>query len=158
KNPEPRRQIGQTGMNVAPLLGRDVKGLAPGVMAVVDQAAAIFPIAHLNRLPPGDYVVQAVLDNNRDLKLPDAPGNLYSEPLAVHLDPARGGVVKIELTRKVPDETLPAETAQVKFVKLRSERLSKFHGRPVYLRAGVILPRDYDRDEGQRYPLRVQIG
>jgi hypothetical protein len=158
KNPEPWRQIGQTGMNVAPLLGRDVKGLAPGVMAVVDRTAAIFPIAHLSRLPPGDYVVQAVLDNNRDLKLPDAPGNLYSEPLAVHLDPARGGVVKIELTRKVPDETLPAETAQVKFVKLRSERLSKFHGRPVYLRAGVILPRDYDRDEGQRYPLRVQIG
>jgi hypothetical protein len=158
KRPEPRRSIGQTGLKAPPVLGRDAVGLAPGVTAVLDQTAVIFPLAHLADLPRGDYFVQAVLDVSRDLKLTDAPGNLYSEPVAVTLDPTRGKTVKLELTRKVPPEELPAEDEYVKFVMLRSELLSKFHGRPMYLRAGVILPRDYERDRERRYPLRVHIG
>src|SRR5207247_353918 len=43
-------------------------------------------------------------------------------------------------------------------VKIRSDLLSKFHGRPIYLRAGVILPKDFDRDTQRRYALRVHIG
>ena len=41
---------------------------------------------------------------------------------------------------------------------MRSELLSKFNGRPTVLRAGVILPRDFDKDPDRRYPLRVEIG
>jgi hypothetical protein len=158
KSPEPRASIGETGMNVPPLLGRDVKGLAPGVTATVDQAAATFPIANLGALPAGDYFVQAVLDANPDFKLPDAPGNLYSEPVAAKLDPARGGTVKLTLTRQVPPEQRPAETEYVQSVVLRSELLSRFHRRPYYLRAGVILPRDFARTRDVRFPLWVRIG
>src|SRR5262249_15517096 len=45
-----------------------------------------------------------------------------------------------------------------RYIKIRSDRLSAFHGRPMDLRAGVILPRDFDREPGRRYPLRVHIG
>jgi hypothetical protein len=155
--PEPRFSIGATGLHAPPLLGKDVKGMTPGSTAVVDEKAAIFPLESLARLPAGDYVVQAVLDCNRDLKLPDAPDNLYSDPVAVALDPARGGIGKLELAHLVAEEE-PVETEHVKFVKLRSELLSKFHGRPMYLRAGVILPRNFAADKDRRYPLRVQIG
>ena len=158
KRPEPRQAIGQTGLKAPPLLGRDVRGFAPGITAAMDQSAILFPLQHLAELPSGDYFAQAVLVTNRDLQLPDAPGNLYSEPLAVRLDPERGGTVKMVLTRKIPPEELPAEDEYVKYVKIRSERLSKFHGRPMYLRAGVILPRDYEREPERRYPLRVHIG
>ncbi|HEY7159000.1 MAG TPA: alpha/beta hydrolase-fold protein [Gemmataceae bacterium] len=158
KRPEPRRAIGQTGRKAPPILGRDVRGFAPGVSAALDQTAIVSPLEHLAELPKGDYFVQAVFMVNRDLQLIDAPGNLYSEPLAVKLDPQRGGTVKIELTRAVPPEALPAEDGYVKYVKIRSELLSKFHGRPMYLRAGVILPRDYERERERRYPLRVHIG
>jgi hypothetical protein len=156
--PEPRTSIGETGMHVPPLLGRDVKGLAPGETVTVDQTAAIFPIASLRELPPGDYFVQAVLDGNPDFKRPDAPGNLYSVPVAAKLDPARGGTVKLELTRRLPAEQPPPETELVKYVTIRSELLTRFHGRPFFLRAGVILPRDFGRDTGRRYPLWVRIG
>jgi hypothetical protein len=156
--PEPRRTIGQTGMDAPPLLGKDANRFGPGSSVVLDQSAALFPIAHLSHLPKGEYFVQAVLDVSRDLKLPDAPGNLYSEAQKVTLDPATGGTVKLELTRKVPEEVVPAETEFVKFVKIRSELLTKFHGRPTYLRAGVILPRDFEREPERRYPLWVRIG
>ena len=43
-------------------------------------------------------------------------------------------------------------------MSVRSERLSAFHGRPIHLRAGVILPPGHDEDAARRYPLRVRIG
>jgi hypothetical protein len=158
KRGEPRRHIGDTGREAGPLLGRDVTAFAPGDFATLDQTAAIFPIAHLAELPAGDYVVQAVFATNRDLNLPGAPGNLFSDPVAVAVDPAKGGVVKLELTKQVPEEELPPDTELVKWVKLKSELLTKFHGRPMYLRAGVVLPPDFARDKPKRYPLRVHIG
>jgi len=113
KRPEPRQTIGQTGLKTPSLLGRDVRGFAPGITAAMDQRTIRFPLQHLVELPKGDYFAQAVLVTNRDLQLADAPGNLYSEPLAVKLDPERGGTVKIVLTRKVPPEELPPEDEYV---------------------------------------------
>jgi hypothetical protein len=155
---EPRWRIGPTGMDAAPLLGADARGFTAGATVVLDEKSALFPLAHLSRLPPGEYAVQAVLAHNRDLNYPNAPGNLYSAPRAVKLDPATGGTVKLELTKAVPAEELPPDTADVKFIRLRSELLSKFHGRPMYLRAGLILPHDFAREKERRYPLRVHIG
>ena len=158
KSPEPRHAIGQTGLKAPPVLGRDVRAFAPGIVAAIDQTALLFPLKHLADLPKGEYFVQAVFDMGLDLRLPGAPGNLYSEPFAVKLDPERGGTVKIELTQQIPPEELPGDDVLVKYVKIRSELLSKFHGRPMYLRAGVILPRDYEHEAERRYPLRVHIG
>ncbi len=156
--PEPRRSIGRTGLEAPPILGRDVDGFSPGAVAVLDEHSEIFPIASLGDLPAGEYYAQAVLESNIDLKLPDAPGNLYSNVVKVSLDPRRSDAVRLELSQAVPAELLPRETASVKYVKIQSGLLSKFHGRPIYLRAGVILPRDYDREPTRRYPLRVHIG
>jgi hypothetical protein len=155
--PEPRLRI-DTSRGSPVVLGIDANGLSSGGAVALDQKAAIFPIENLAKLPAGDYFAQAVFDVSRDLKLVNAPGNLHGEPLRVTIDPAAGGTVKLALTRKVPPEEMPADTEQVKFVKLRSELLSKFHGRPIYLRAGVVLPRDFDKDADRRYPLRVHIG
>lgn len=155
---EPRLMIGQTGMDAAPMFARDVKDFAPGVIATIDQKSAAFPIASLAELPVGDYFVQALFDSNIDLKSVNAPGNLYSRPRKIHLDPASGVAIKIELTERVPPEQLPAETDYVKFVRIQSKLLTKFHGRPIYLRAGVILPRGFDSEASKRFPLRVHIG
>jgi hypothetical protein len=155
---EPRFSIGRTGMDASPILGRDVAGLAPGRTAVLDDHSAIFPIAGLGELRAGVYSVQALLHTNRDLNFPGAPGDLYSQVRRVRIDPAAGGTVAIELSRALPEESLPEDTGFIRYIKLRSERLTAFHGRPMYLRAGVILPRDFDREPGRRYPLRVHIG
>ncbi len=158
KGGEPRRLILEVDPGAPTLLGRDVKAFAPGTTAVVDQSAAISPIAHLSAQPAGDYVIQAVFATNRDLNLPNAPGNLYSEPVSVMIDPAKGGAVKLELTKQEPEEQLPKETESVKWVKLKSELLTKYHGRPMYLRAGIVLPPGFNKEKDRRYPLRVHIG
>ncbi len=157
-SPGPVFRSGQTGMNAAPVLGRDAANLAPGKAVTLDSKAVIFPIESLAKLPAGDYAVQALFATNRDLRSLNAPGNLFSDATAVHLDPAKGGTVRLTLTHTAPPETLPADTASVKYLKLKSDLLTAFHGRPIYLRVGVILPRDYDKEPTRHYPLRVHIG
>lgn len=156
--PEPRQTIGQTGVDASPMFGRDVKALSPGVIGIIDDTCAAFPIDNLSHVPAGDYFVQAVFDSNIDLKSVNAPGNLFSKPVMIHIDPAHTTPVKIELTERVPSEELPPDTDYVKFVRIQSDLLTKFHGRPIYLRAGVILPRGFETDASKRYPLRVHIG
>jgi len=155
--PEPRNTIGETGMNATPILARDVKNFGLGITAAVDRTAAIFPIESLDVLPAGDYYVQALFDSNIDLKSVNAPGNLYSDIQRVHLDPRRGSTVKLELTKVIPPEQPPPDDPYVKYVKIQSNLLTRFHGRPIYLRAGLILPKDYDLDENRHYPLRIHI-
>lgn len=154
---EPRDAIGRTGMRSPPTLGTDVAAFAAGSVAVLDDSAACFPQERLSAIPAGEYEVQAVLDHNPDLRLVDAPGNLFSKPRKVRLG-AGGETIRIELTEKEPAETLPPDDEYVRFVRIQSELLSRFHGRPIYLRAGVILPRDFERETERRYPLRVEIG
>ena len=104
------------------------------------------------------YTIQASFDSSQDLRSPNAPGNLFSQSQPLRFDPERGGTVKLELSQQVPPDQLPPETSELKFVRLQSKLLSRFYGRPVFLRAGVILPRDYERELSRRYPLWVRIG
>jgi len=155
---DPRRQIGQTGMDGAPILGCDVAELKRGSPVVLDEHSAIAPIASLAALPAGDYSVQAVFRCNPDLRLVVAPGNLSSEPVKVHLDPASAATIQLQLARVDPPEELPPDTDEVKFLKFESKKLSAFWKRPIFLRAGVRLPRDFASDTSKRYPLHVRIG
>jgi S-formylglutathione hydrolase FrmB len=157
-SPEPRFTISHAGEDAPISLARDIPQLAPDKTNVLDQTAFTFPISNLCSLPARDYFVQALLAFNPDLRLPNAPGNLYSACRRIHVDPEHGDVIRLELDQQVPPEVLPQDTAQLKFIKLQSELLTKFHHRPMFLRAGVILPRDYDREPSRRYPLWVRIG
>ncbi len=155
---EPRTMLGGAGVDAPFVLARDVADLTTGKVSVVDQKAITFPITNLSELPAGDYFVQALLSVNTDLRSPGSPGNLYSEVRKLHLDPARDGTQELKLTRQIPPEQLPPDTELVKFIKIQSPLLSKFHGRPILLRAGIILPRDFAREPGRKYPLWVRIG
>jgi Putative esterase len=155
---EPRLGIGQTGVNSAPVLARDVAGLTAGTEAILDERSTVFPIAHLGELRPGVYAAQAILHCNPDLNVPNAPGDLFGPVRNVRIDPAGGATVALQLARAIPEETLPPDTSLVRYVKIHSRLLSAFHGRPIYLRAGVVLPRDFAREPDRRYPLRIHIG
>lgn len=155
---EPRFSIGDTSSDAPTCLGVDGKGLTVGQKVVVGGKAAIYPLAKLADLPAGEYTVQAVFDFSRDLRLPNAPGNLFSKPKKLTLDPGNTGPVSLELTDAEPAEKLPADGEFTRFLKFRSELLSKFHGRDMFLRVGVVLPRDFDTQPEKKFPLLVSIG
>jgi len=155
---EPRLVDGEVSYDAPPMLARDVRNFGAGSIAVIDNSSISYPIADLAHLPAGEYYVQALLDTNIDLRSLNATGNLYSSVQKVTLDPASGGTVKLILDKAVPPEALPADTDYVKFLKIQSPLLSKFYGRPIYVRAAVLLPRTYLTDNAAKFPLIVNIG
>jgi hypothetical protein len=168
---EPRLQIGRTG---TPFFGRDVEKLAPGRAAVIDVTDLGTPVLSLKDLPPGDYFVQGFVNIYSEFKRADghtvwmhddqwegqhwntSPGNLYSEPQRVHIDAATE-TIKLSATNKIPSVQVLADTPRVKRFKVQSALLTKFWGRPIYLGATVLLPRDYESST-VKYPVLYRQG
>ena len=168
---EPRLQIGRTG---TPFFGRDVEMLAPGRAAVLDQSDLGTPVASLNDIPPGDYWVQGFVNVYSEFRRADghtvwmhddqwegqhwnvSPGNLYSAPRRVRIGPD-SEPIRLVADQTVPPVTIPADTTWVKRIKIQSPLLTRFWGRPIYLGATVLLPRDYDRST-VRYPILYRQG
>ena len=172
---EPRFQV-NSGPMAPMVLGIDVNGLMPGSEAVIDEGVFGFPIESLSGLPAGEYWVQAVLHkyetfnlaNGKTVKLPmdrgegqhwqQAPGNLYSTPHRIQVDPSVGGHVSIELDQEIPLIAGPEDTQYIKHVRIQSDLLTEFWGRPMHLGAHVLLPDGFDEHPEARYPLVVFHG
>ncbi len=150
--------ISETGLDRPPVFAMDVRRFDASRPVTLDDSAVAFPISSLAELRPDEYRVQAILDFNADLRSPRAPGNLVGKPINVRLDPSRDDIIKLTLDQVLPAESLPADTDTVKYVKLESKSLSAFHGRPIFLRAAVVLPSGFASETDRRYPLRVTIG
>ena len=94
---------------------------------------------------------------NRDINLPDAPGNYHSDPIKVKLDPAAGTAVALTLTKQFaarPAKDLPTH----RILALPSKLLSDFHGRPMEYRVGVVLPQNFEKEADKKYGLILDIG
>jgi len=190
---EPRFQVSFVTPHSQQMFGVDVDALAPGAPAVVDPTTLGYPAESLNDVPAGDYWVQAVLNiyetfhlgDGRTLKLPPdkgegqhwqvKPGNLYSKPEKIHLDPKLPQTVRISLTEKIPpvedepkvvdsidgwdganDDHVIADNQWVKHIRIQSDLLTKFWGRPTSLGAVVLLPDGWAEHPDAHYPLIVE--
>ena len=169
---EPRQQIGRTGV---PFFGRDVEQLKPGQAATIDETDLGTPVESLREIPAGDYYVQGFVNVYSEFRRSDgyvlwmhddqwegqqwrrSPGNLYSDVQRVHIDPARGGVITLSASHVIPPVVVPPDTQWVKRFKFQSPMLTRFWGRPIYLGAVVLLPRDYDK-ETTSYPVQYVQG
>ncbi len=153
-----------------PFFALDVAQLVPGEAAVMDSGAIGFPYHTLDDLPAGDYYVQALLNVYTEFRRSDghviwahmdqwegqrwafSPGNLYSEPKRVRLDPGAGAAIELWLTQEIPPITVPEDTRWVKRIKIQSKILSDFWGHPFYLGATLLLPKGYDENPEVSYP------
>ncbi len=170
---EPRHQIDGTYTSQQ-VFGLDVEGWKPGEWKTFPADAVGFPVERLDRMRPGKYFVQALLHryetfrraDGHTLKLPmdrgegqqwnAAPGNLYSKPR--QLEVGASGEVRIVLEEEIAPIVPPKDTKYVRHVKIRSERLTKFWGRPMELGAHVLVPEGFDEHPEARYPLMVFHG
>jgi len=125
------------------------------------------------------------LGNGHTVKLPPdkgegqhwqvKPGNLYSKPVKIHFDPKSGLTIRISLSEKVPsaeeepkaidsmngwsganDEHAIVDNKWVKHIRIQSDLLTKFWGRPTYLGAVVLVPDGWAEHPDAHYPLIVE--
>lgn len=172
---EPRMRI-EDGPGTQQVFGMDVTGWQPGTVRVMDPGAFGYPVERIAELPAGEYYVQVLLDkyerftprHGHTLLLPTdrgegrqwnlAPGNLYSKPVKVRIDPARGGTLDVALDQEIPPIEPPKDTKYIRHIRIQSKLLTEFWGRPMYLGAHVLLPEGFDEHPEARYPVAISHG
>ena len=173
--PEPRFQV-RAGVKAIQVFGTDVDGLAQGASVLIDASVFGYPVGTLSDLPPNAYFVQAVFHRYETLQRSDghtvklpmdrgegqqwnrAPGNLFSQPRRIEIDPASEEIVSVVLDQVIPAIDPPVDTEYVKHVRIQSELLTEFWGRPMFLGAHILLPRGYEDHPEAHYPLMVFHG
>ena len=149
---------------------REVERLVPGGDVVLDADEQAFPSA-FSKLPPGDYLVQAVLDPQHDYNYHGRNGgDLVSAVVELHLPSATTPTLTLARTLPMPGlwdlpERYLSETTrkhlaqareQVRPIDFVSPALSAFWGRQVHMRGWVVLPPGYDASARGTYPTVYQ--
>ncbi|HEY9137450.1 MAG TPA: esterase, partial [Terriglobus sp.] len=164
-----------------------IDGIPSAKTVTVDAKTFGYPLRSLADIPAGDYFVQGVfnvyeqfhLANGKSPWLPPdkgegqkwnrKPGNPYSKPVKVHFDPKAKEPIRITLDQTIPEikgtkqdpEVIaqdPSTSKWLKYMRFKSEKLSKFWGRDMYLGAWVLLPEGFDEHPDAHYPLVVWQG
>ncbi len=135
-----------------------------------------YPIQSFKELPEGEYFVQALfhryeifdrsdghtvimpMDRGEGQQWNRAPGNIYSIPQKMRIDASSDEKISIKLTEVIPEIIPPEDTKYVKHIKIRSELLSNFWGRDMYLGAHILLPEGFDSHPNVKYPLAIMHG
>ncbi len=139
-----------------PFFALDVKDWKAGDKITFADSVLACP-EPLARVPKGTYWVQAVMDFDRGARsFSAAQGNGYSQAIRLELDPATSGTVDLKLDQ-VFQERRFQETDRIKLVDIESKLLSAFAGRPVRMRAAVVLPKSYRENPHKRYPVIYEV-
>ncbi len=172
---EPRFQVNDSDATAA-VFGVDVEGWTPDQPIPFAAQTSGYPMSSLSELPPGTYQVQALLhkydtfnlSTGYTVKLPmdqgegqhwnTSPKNIYSKPQTITIKNNASSPIAIELTEEIPPIEAVADSKYIKHIRIQSERLTAFWGRPMFLQANVLVPEGFDKASATRYPLMVFHG
>ena len=170
---EPRFQINDSH-NTQIIFGVDVESWDANQKVVIDSEAIGYPIKSTKEIQEGEYYVQAFLhkyetfnlstgytvklpmDQGEGQKWNISPKNLYSTPKKIKIK--NSATISISLDNEIPPIEPAEDTEFIKHVKIKSEMLSKFWGRDMYLQANVLVPHGFDQKSNTRYPLMIFHG
>jgi len=172
---EPRFQVDQN-YDAPQVFGVNVEGLQPGGHVRIGGGVLGFPAEDMRQVPKGEYYVQAVLhkydaftlSNGKTVKLPAArgagqnwrkePGNVISAPTKINFDPDGRQTIKVSLDKVLEPIQELEDTKYIRRIKVRSDKLSEFWGRDVYINGHVLVPEGFDEHPEARYPLAIFHG
>jgi hypothetical protein len=170
---EPRFGISDN-VSTNQVFGMDFENYESGNPILFDSKSFGYPVESLSEMQEGTYYVQAfiqkhdtfVRSDGHTVKLPmdqgegrqwaRAPKNIYSKPIAVNLK--KGQELSLTIDNIISEIPLPEDTKYIKHIKIKSEKLSEFWGRDMYLGANILLPEGFDESPNQFYPLMIFHG
>lgn len=143
----PKSQV-RWGLNAIPIFGKNAETWRPSQLQVIDHTIFGYPYPSLKDLPAGEYYAQAALNRyetfnlktGHQVKLPRLweagqnwrrePGNLFSKPQKVRIDPTKKQIIRLDFTEINPEITPPKDTPYIRHLKIQSKLLTEFWGLP----------------------------
>ena len=171
---EPRFQINdsdQTGI----IIGKEVQNWSPATPEFFSKNTLAYPIEKFGDLKEGDYFAQALLHKYETFQLASghtvqlpmdqgegqhwniSPKNIYSKPIEISIG-KKNDRIQIFLTEEIPSIAAVKDSEYIKHIKIKSDLLTKFWGRPMYLQGNVLLPKGFSKNNTTRYPLMIFHG
>ncbi|MGZ3874662.1 MAG: alpha/beta hydrolase-fold protein [Mucilaginibacter sp.] len=149
KNENPKNEIGW------PCYRMTVKNIMPDQQIVFNDSCLSYPTL-LSRIPRGDYYVQAVWDFDIDGRIMGlSTGNMYNLSRKLSLkDPKEGFALVCDQAAKA---SVFVDSHFVNEIKVSSKLLTRFNHKPVYIRAAVILPKQYYTEPKRRFPVYFMV-
>jgi len=172
---EPRFQINDNE-NTQLIYGINVENLKPGEKVFIDASVFGYPLKSIAEIPAGYYWIQGLLNKYESFNLSDGrvlslppdkgegqhwnkkPGNLYSAPTRVYVDPSANQIINVLLDKEIPSIKKQVDTKYLKYVNIKSKMLSEWWGRPMYIGAKVLLPWGFEDHPDAKYPIVVFHG
>ncbi|CAN5299989.1 alpha/beta hydrolase-fold protein [soil metagenome] len=159
-----RVEVDPFGAEKGNVSAREVGTIQPGSVVDIDLDGIAAPQA-LSQLPPGDYAVQAVLDQDHSYNYNGrGGGDLVSPVAALKLPLAAGTRLTLETIEPAFDPfSPPADTPKDSLDRLAAARphlspiaftspaLTAFWGRPTVMKGWVLTPPGYEAGK-DRYP------
>jgi hypothetical protein len=184
---EPRMGTGVTGNPLWGMDVREFTAGSSITIADGKATVRGYPLKTTAELPPGRYYAQAFLNVYTTFHRADghtlemhlnsgahqkpfrAPGNAFSDVETIEVGP--GGNQRISLTlNQVIQPSRPLkegevlqqgnyeDTEWVRYVKIKSEKVSGFWGRDMYIGANILLPAGYEDHPDVHYPVLYMQG
>lgn len=138
------------------IFARNFRGLnASKVLSIKDTDGWVkTPDWTLANVPEGEYYLQVLWDQDTAQAGIEDPGNLYSTKQKIEINKTQE--ISAVLENVVEPPTL-VENDLVKMVNMKSDTLSKWWGKPVYVKASILLPAHFDKKKKTAYPIRYNV-
>lgn len=151
---EPRKQLWPISSNV--IFARNLKNFGKGTTYQIKDSAGWTKTAEwtLGNIPEGTYFLQVLWDQDLNQSGIDEPGNIYCEKRKIVIDQP------VDISIKLDKITTPEEIIKndlVKVVTLKSDTLTAWWGKPVYIKASILLPGKYLQSPDMAYPIRYNV-
>ena len=112
------------------------------------------PAWDLEHVPSGTYYIQILWDQNTTESNINSEGNIYCEKQKVELN----GYKTLEITlNKVIEPIKINEHPLVREISIRSDTLSKWWKKDVYVKASILLPSKYNENKTLAYPIDYNV-
>jgi hypothetical protein len=179
---EPHLSTGVTGVPLWGMDVQDWNAGEQVTIAHGNESVRGYPFEHTHEIPPGDYFVQPFLNVYTTFERADghtvelhlnsgahqnpfrAPGNAAGKVVSVTIEPGKSTIIDLTLDRVLqpPQPLKEGEVLQqgnyedrewVKYLKIKSDKISEFWGRDMYLGANILLPKGYEDNPDVHYPV-----
>jgi hypothetical protein len=140
------------------LAAMEIEYWTPGEAVELDPDIRAYPIP-FSHMKEGTYHCMALLDQDHSLPYSGQDGDdLYGPIVSLpRLNPGDTAPVALVVNRRMDPDPQYADTENIKSAEFRSPRLSAFWGRPIIMRAGVVLPPDAGRKPGTLYATAYHV-
>lgn len=114
----------------------------------------IIPSWSFENIPEGTYYMQFLWDQETFESPINSSGNIYSKVMEVKVD--KSLEVNVSLSELIGQTELIKHDL-VKEISIKSDTLSKWWGRSVFVKASVLLPARYSQNPNTVYPIRYNV-